>query len=171
MPVVRDFRNYSYKSDRIDRCARYVGSKLYWKRYAVENTVRIVIHSILSAQIGPDWWSVSVDKKILARATKFRADYTAKPKNAGPGVSDLHLVYLSDLTNILRVNNHLFAPIIPDTNNWIVTLEAIRLPRNLVGHMNFPNSYDRTSVDSAYSQLPMLLKRLATSGIPILIPK
>src|SRR5689334_15572658 len=116
MPVVRDFRNYSYRSDRIDRCGRDIGSKLYWKLYAVENTIRIVIHSVLTAQFGPNWWTAAVDPKIVAKASRFRATYVAKQKNANPGLSDIHLVFLSDLTDILRVNNHLFGPIIPDTN-------------------------------------------------------
>lgn len=171
MPVVSDFRNYSYKPDRIARCGRDIGSKLYWKLYAVENTLRIVVHSVLTAQIGLNWWAIAVDPKIAIKASKFRASYAAKPKNANPGVSDIHLVFLSDLTDILRVNNHLFIPIVPDTNNWITTLENIRVPRNLVGHMNFPNSYDRTAIDSAYAQLPSLLGHLVASSIPVLIPK
>jgi hypothetical protein len=171
MSVVRDFRNYSYKSDRIDRCGRNIGFKLYWKLYAIENTIRIVIHSVLTAQFGPKWWDVAVDPKIVAKATRFRTSYAAKPKNANPGTGDIHLVFLSDLTDIIRVNSHLFAPVVPNTNNWITTLEGIRVPRNLVGHMNFPNSYDRTSIDSAYSQLSGLIGQLVVSGIPVLIPK
>jgi hypothetical protein len=171
MPLIRDFRNYSYSADRIHRCGRSVGCKIYWKLYAIENTIRIVIHSVLTAQFGPNWWTVAVDPAIVKKATKFRANYAAKPKNASPGATEIHLVYLSDLTEILRVNNHLFIPVIPDTNNWIATLEAIRVPRNLVGHMNFPNAYDRTAVDLAHSQLPNLLNYLTTNGVPILVPK
>jgi len=52
-----------------------------------------------------------------------------------------------------------------------VTLEGIRVPRNLVGHMNFPNAYDRTTIDNAYSQLPSLLGDLTAFPIPIIVPK
>ena len=56
-------------------------------------------------------------------------------------------------------------------NNWIATLEAIRVPRNLVGHMNFPNSFDKAAIDSAYSRLPSLLRQLASHHVSILTPR
>ncbi len=171
MPLVRDFRNYSFRSARIDRCGRHIGSKLYWKLYAIENTIRIVIHSVLTAQIGVNWWTVAVDPDVVKRASRFRANYAAKLKNASPGLSDIYLVFLSDLTDILRVNSNQFLPVVPDTDNWVATLESIRVPRNLVGHMNFPSAFDRTAIDSAYSQLPTLLGHLSTNSVPVLVPK
>jgi hypothetical protein len=171
MPVVRDFRNYAYSSARIERCARNVASKAYWKLYTIENTIRIVINSVLSVQIGPNWWATGVDPKIVARALKFRANYASKPKNASPGMSDIHLVYLTDLTEILRANSHLFTPVVPDTNQWIADLESIRVPRNLVGHMNFPNAFDRQAIDTAYSRLPSLLHQVTAGGIAVLVLK
>jgi hypothetical protein len=171
MPVVRDFRHASFRLDRIDRCGRYVASKLYWKLYSIENTLRITINSVLASQIGANWWTVAADPAIVSKASRFRAHYAARPKNANPGVADIHLVFLSDLTEILRANSHQFLPLIPDTNDWIAALEAIRVPRNLVGHMNFPNAFDKAAIDSAYSQLPSLLNQLKATGIPILIPK
>jgi hypothetical protein len=171
MPVVRDFRNASFRLDRIDRCGRYVGSNLYWKLYAIENTLRIVINSVLTLQIGAHWWSVAVDPGVVRQASRFRAHCAARPRNASPGMENIHLVFLSDLTEILRANSHQFLPLIPDTNNWIAALEDIRAPRNLVGHMNFPNAFDKAAIDSAYSQLPSLISRLNTNGVPILIPR
>jgi hypothetical protein len=168
VPRVRDFRRYSYRPDRLDRCGRDVGSKLYWKLYAIENTIRIVIHSVLTAQIGPTWWDVAADATIRKNVRRFRANYG--PQNASPGSHDIYLVFLSDLTKILRANNHLFVPIIRDTNNWIATLEGILAPRNLVGHMNFPNVYDRLQVNNAYTQLPGLIGQLTASNVPILNP-
>jgi len=173
MPLVRDFRNYSYKSVRIDRCGRHIGSELYWKLYAIENTVRIVIHSVLTAQVGTDWWSeaVGVESTMAKNASKARARYAAKPQNANPGLSDIHLVTLKELTEILRVNSHLVIRVVPDVSDWIATLESIRVPRNLVGHMNFPNAFDRMAIDSAYSQLATLLGHLSTNRVPVLVPK
>jgi hypothetical protein len=77
---------------------------------------------------------------------------------------------LFELIEILRANSHLFLPIIPETNQWLVTLEGIRPSRNLVGHMNFPNAYDRNAIDGAYRQLPNLVARLGGQNIPIAIP-
>ena len=171
MPAVRDFRKYSFHASRVDRCGRHIGSKLYWKLYTIENTIRVVINSVLSAQIGNQWWAAAVDRNIVARAQRFRNSYAAKPQNANPGVHDIHLVFLSDLTEIIRANSNLFAPVVPNTNQWITTLETIRVPRNLVGHMNFPNAFDRNAIDSAYSQLPALLRHLTASNVPIEIPQ
>jgi hypothetical protein len=171
MPLVRDFRNTSFKKHRIDRCGRYVGSKLYWKLYAIENTLRVVINSVLTQQIAANWWSLAVDHRIVSRAGRFRASHAVRPRNASPGVHDIHLTFLSDLTEILRANSNLFLPVITDTNSWIATLEAIRVPRNLVGHMNFPNAFDKAAIDAAYSRLPSLIGQLATRGVPILVPR
>ena len=49
-------------------------------------------------------------------------------------------------------------------------LESVRFARNLVGHMNFPNAFDRTVIDSAYRKLPTLVGRLSSSHVPIAIP-
>lgn len=171
MPAVRDFRNYAYSSARVDRCGRDVGSKLYWKLYAIENTVRIVIHSVLTEQLGPNWWSLAVDGRISGNVLRRRNTYAAKPQNATPGSSDIHLLLLSELTEILRANSNQFIPVVSDTADWIATLEGIRVPRNLVGHVNFPNAFDRTAIDAAYLQLPTLIGHLSANGVPILVPK
>src|SRR4051812_49407970 len=115
MPLVRDFRSTSFNLDRIDRCGRYVASKLYWKLYSVENTLRVVINSVLTLQVGGNWWSVAVDPDVVRQASRVRAHYAAKPRNANPGRENIHLVFLSDLTEILRENSHLFLPVVPDT--------------------------------------------------------
>jgi hypothetical protein len=171
MPAVRDFRNFSFSSARIDRCGRHLGSKLYWKLYVIENTIRIVIHSVLTQQLGANWWGVALDPKLVPKVTGRRRSYIAKPNNASPGGSDIHLLYLGELTDIVRANSHQFVPVVPDANNWVAILESIRVPRNLVGHMNFPNSFDRGAIEFAYSRLPSLLGHLAAHHIPVLIPK
>jgi hypothetical protein len=170
MPAVRDFRNYSFHSGRIDRCGRNVGEKLYWKLYALENTVRIVINSVLIVQIGPQWWMTAVAPPVRAEAQRRRNRALTRPQHASPGTHDIYLVGLFELIEILRANSHLFLPVIPSTNHWLVTLEGIRPSRNLVGHMNFPNSYDRNAIDAAYTQLPALVALLNGQNIPIAIP-
>jgi hypothetical protein len=170
MPIVRDYRKYVYLPERVDRCGRDVGKKLYWKLFSIENTFRIVIHSVLSAQFGPNWWSVAVSQSIANKAQAFRRSYTASPRNANPGNHEIYLVFLTDLTEIIRATSHVFRPIVPSIDNWIVALEELRLPRNLVGHMNFPNAFDRTAIDHAYHRLPTLLADLQAFPVPISIP-
>jgi|SRR5437868_1100141 hypothetical protein len=170
MPIVRDFRKYSFQASRIDRCAKNVGGKLYWKLYALENTVRIVINSVLLLQIGQQWWTTAVAPPVRTEAQRRRNRAAARPQHASPGVHDIYLIGLFELIEILRANSHLFLPIIPETNQWVVTLEGIRPSRNLVGHMNFPNAYDRGAIDVAHRQLPNLVARLSGQNIPIAIP-
>jgi len=44
------------------------------------------------------------------------------------------------------------------------------VPRNIIGHMNFPNTYDRSQINNAYSQLPGLIGQLISSSVPVLNP-
>jgi hypothetical protein len=170
VPVVRDFRSYAYQSNRVDRCGRTVGTHAYWKLYSLENTIRVVVNSVLLSQVGQHWWNTAVSPPVIRKAQKRRARFAAKPRHANPGRHDIYLIDLFDLIEILRVNSHLFLPIIPETNQWLTALESVRLSRNLVGHMNFPNAFDRTLIDNTYQQLPTLIARLTTANVPVAIP-
>jgi hypothetical protein len=170
MPIARDFRLYAFQIVRVERCGRSVGRNLFWKLYTVENSLRIVIHSVLTVQLAPNWWGIAVGQRKQAQLANFRADYTSRPQHASPGAHDIYLLYLSDLTKMLATFRTQFLPVVPDVDQWVVRLENIRLPRNLVGHMNFPNAFDRQRIDLAYSALPALFNQLTTTGIPILIP-
>lgn len=170
MPAVRDFRSFRFDAVRVDRCGRFVGRQIYWKLYAIENLLRMVIHSVLSAQISPQWWNLAVDPRVRKRAQDFRQQYIRRPLHALPGRHDIYYVFLSDLNNIMRANSHLFMPLVPDVNQWIGKIESVRLPRNIVGHMNFPNPYDRQQIDQMYSEFPSLLGQLRNAGLPLQIP-
>jgi hypothetical protein len=143
---------------------------MYWKLYAVENTLRILIHSVLSVQIDPNWWDAAVDPGIRKRAERFRQDYTKRASHTMPGGHGIYYVFLSDLNNIIRANSNLLLPVIPDIDNWVVKIEAIRLPRNLVGHMNFPGQRDREVIDRVYADMPALIAQLRGYGLPVQIP-
>lgn len=170
MAVVRDFRNYSFQALRIDRCGKNIAGSLYWKLYALENTVRIVINSVLLIELGSQWWTKGVAPHVRTEAGRRRIRAAAKPQHANPGAHDIYLIDLFELTEILRINSHLFRPIVPETDQWIVTLDGLRPSRSLVGHMNFPNAYDRSAIDGAYRQLPGLVARLDAKSIPLAIP-
>jgi hypothetical protein len=170
MASVRDFRRYGFAADRIARCGHYIAGESYWKLYAIENTLRVVINSVLTVQIGPNWWPIVVDPRVARNVQRFRGQYVTRPQHASPGRHDIYLVFLSDLTQIIGIHSHQFRPLIPDVDRWVARLEGIRLPRNLVGHMNFPNYYDRGRISNTYGLLPSLLLRLRNRGIQIQIP-
>ncbi len=170
MPIVSDFRNFPFDPRRVDRCGKFVGRQVYWKLYAVENLLRLVIHSILSMQISPGWWNVAVDPRVRKRAQDFRRQYLRRPWHTVPGSHDIYFVFLSDLNNIVRANSNLFLPVLPDIDQMMVKIEGVRLPRNIVGHMNFPNRPDRQRIDAIYNDFTSLVAHLQNSGIAMNIP-
>ena len=170
MPAPRDFRTFSFSNERVERCGKYVGRYNYWKLYAIENTLRVTLHTILSRQIGPDWWTVAVDPEVQKRATKVRDSYTRRPWHTPAGSHDIYYVFLPDISNIMRANSHLIAPVIPTINGWITRIDDIRIPRNLVGHMNYPNLADRQRIDVLHSDMRSLVAQVQTRGLPIAIP-
>lgn len=171
MPVVRDFRNYSYSQPRIERCGRYLGRQSYWKLYAIENVLRIVIHSVLSVQIGPLWWHSAVGPKTIRDVNQTRNRYAGHPHHTSPGVHDIHYIYLSSLNTIMRANSNFFLPIFPDIDQWIVRLEGVLIPRNLIGHMNFPHAGDRQRIDDLHRDIGALLVEMQQKKIAIQVPK
>lgn len=170
MPTVRDFRKLQFEPHRVDRCGKYIGRNAYWKLYAIENLLRVVIHSVLSLQIDAEWWDKAVDPKTREKAEKVRKDYLRAPLHATPGGHDIYYVFLPDLNRIILANSNLFLPVVPDIDQWVVKIESVRLPRNVVAHMNFPNEYDRHAIDRIYGEFGSLVARLQSSGVGIHIP-
>jgi hypothetical protein len=158
---IPDFRTVSpFSVTAIDRSGSFIGGKVYWKLYAIENIYRVIIHSILSIQIGHNWWNVAVAPKIQNDATRFKQDYTKRPWHSLPGTHDIYYIHLSQLNEVVRIHSHLFIPLIPDIDQWIVRVETLRLPRNIVAHMNFPGPADKSRIDVLYSDFQSLITSL-----------
>jgi len=170
MPLTRDFRNYSFNFVRIERCGRFIGRRSYWKLYAVENILRTFIHSALSVQIKPQWWDIAVDEGIRKNAERFKQQYLQKPQHTPAGGHPIYFVFLSDLNKIIPANSNLLLPLVPDIDHWAARIEEIRIPRNLVGHMNFPNEPDRARIDQMHADIPRLISHLEQRGLPVRIP-
>src|SRR5205823_9897895 len=90
----------------------------------------------------------------------LKKDYRKTTLHTSPGRHDIYFAYLSDLTKIMTASRHLIVTVIPDVDLWIVKMENIRVPRNLVGHMNFPNLGDRDRIDKLHTELSGLMQRL-----------
>ncbi|HKW61442.1 MAG TPA: hypothetical protein VJN89_02760 [Candidatus Acidoferrum sp.] len=170
MPAPRDFRKFNFSQARVERCGKYVGRYNYWKLYAIENILRVTLNSVLSRQIGPAWWTVAVDPDVQKKATKVRASYASKPWHTPAGSHDIYYVFLPDISNIMRANSHLLAPVIPAISTWIKRIDDIRIPRNLVGHMNFPNLPDRQMIDALHRDMGSLIGQVQSHGLPVNIP-
>lgn len=165
-----DFRTYAFDRARVDAAGRNIGSRVYWKLYAIENLLRVLVHSVLTAQAGANWWTVTVEPKLRRRVADRMKEYASRPWHSTPGKHDVYYTFLSDLSKIITVNSHLFKPIIPDIDQWVARIEQVRLPRNIVGHMNWPSTTDRQRIDVCHADLQQLVQQLASQGVTLNVP-
>lgn len=162
MPASRDFRKaQAFDLRQVDAAGKDVGRRVYWKLYAIENVVRVLIHSVLSAQIDASWWSSAVDQKLQKKAQGSRSKYTSRPWHTSPGTHDIYYIDLFDLNEIIRANSNLFLPVVPEIDQWMAKIEQIRLPRNVVAHMNWPSDTDRKRIDVLYEDVLALANTLS----------
>lgn len=172
MPPATDFRTLQqFSLEEVNKSGRNVGRTVYWKLYAIENLYRVIIHSILSVQIRPNWWPTAVDVPIQNKAKDFKQRYLRRPWHTVPGQHYIYYIGLYDLNEIARANLNLFDPIVTDMDQWIVKVETVRLPRNVVAHMNFPNKIDRGRIDTLYKDFTELIKTVGSRpGIVLQAP-
>jgi hypothetical protein len=170
MPTAVDYRTLPFSISTIGDSGKYLGRSAYWRLYVIENLVRILVHSVLTAQIGPTWWTNAVDPKTSQKIQAVKEDYSKQPQHSSPGAHNIYYLFLPDLLKIILANSHLFRPLIPDIDQWVVRIESVRLPRNIVGHMNWLNTPDEQLIDALYSDLRTLIRKLSRSGMPISIP-
>lgn len=169
MPRIKDFRSVPLNIANISTAGAYIGKQSYSKLYLIENIFRIIIHSVLSIQAPGNWWNIAVDATIQGKATRFKQQYISKVWHGNPGIHDIYYIDLKDLNEIIRANRNLFDPIIPDLDKWIVNIEDIRIPRNIISHMNFPNETDQMRIDVFFNDCKQLLNSLSTR-LTLLIP-
>ena len=160
--TVTDFRNHPFDTNRVKAAARDMGSNVYPRLYAIENLFRVIVHSVLTVQIGTNWWTVAVNPALQKDVSKRMKIYPSQPWRSTPGKHEVYYVYLLELTKILTTNSRQFVPHIPDVANWTARLEEIRVPRNIVGHVNWLNDIDRRRIDAYLADVEKLVAKLAT---------
>jgi|SRR3972149_8191772 len=171
MPRPADFRALPFELRNVSSSGQYLGSRIYWKIFLLENTLRVLINTILTAQLKTtDWFPQVADKKLKKRVKRFKADYAGHPKHNLPGNHDVYYLFLSDLTKILSFNSNQFRPVVKDIDQWIAKLEDVRIPRNLIAHMNWPNQSDELIIERTHTDLKKLLVDLISRGIILQIP-
>lgn len=168
--TIIDFRLHAFDAARVDKTAKSVGRGPFAHLYAAENLLRVVINSVLLVQSGPNWWLTSVDTRLQGQAAKFAAQYAAMPWYSTPGAHGLYYLFVSDLAEIIRANSHLFLPLVPDVNLWLLKIEDIRVPRNVVCHMNVPTKVDQQRIAGFYNDVRRLASQLAARGLAIKVP-
>lgn len=172
MPSVRDFRTASqFNIDTVSVSGRYIGRITYWKLYVIENLYRVILHSILSVQLPPpDWWLSAANIDIQRRANRNRKDYVAHPWHTTPGQHSVYYIGLGDLNEIARVTADKLRVVVPKIDDFIICVEMIRLPRNVVAHMNFLSTTDRNRVDTIYEDFKVLTK-MVQQNIMLQVPQ
>jgi len=170
MPAVRDYRLGSFDVSGVRACGKNIGRTVYWKLFAIENIMRIIIHSILNAQIGQNWWPTAADTTLQGKVRRYKGNYAAQPWHSSPGNHDIYYLDLADLNEIMRANSNLFLPLIPEIDQWVARIEQVRLPRNIVAHMNWPHQPDRSRIDVVYADIQTLAIQLS-SVLSLSIPQ
>jgi hypothetical protein len=171
VPKVADFRSVAFDITRVDAAGKDVGRNVYWKLYAIENLVRVVVQSVLSAMLGPNWWNIAVDPAIRKKISERMKDYEKVPWHSTPGKHELYYALLSDLNRLIAANSHIFKQqYIPDIDQWVARIEQVRMPRNVVGHMNWLTATDRKRIDVFYDDIQKLIVGLRNAGLVLNYP-
>lgn len=166
MPRVGDFRRTSTLAvDKVEMGGKYVGKKTYWRLYAIENLYRILIHSVLLAEFGTNWWATVTSKKKQKDIIKLQERYKNSPWPSSPGDHEIYYIYLSDLNKIVGENVERFRPVIQDIDDVILNIEKIGLSRNVIAHMNFPSRTDRERIDSAHEYIKKMFLAVEKSRV------
>lgn len=159
-----DYRNSNWNTAVLTRYGKKLGKDYYWKIYVSENTIRVIIHSVLVIQVGLDWWDKVVDPGIHRTSIKIKKSYLTQVPPRSPGGHDIYCTYLANLGRILFDNKGYFRPLLPDIERVIIALEKIKLPRNLVGHMNVLTSNDKRAITNFHRLSTSMVKKL--EGLP-----
>lgn len=170
MPPIKDFRVLPhFGADKVVASGTKVGRRTYWKLYAIENFYRVLLHSILSVQLGSNWWALAVDQTIRDRATDFRSRYNSRPWHTGQGQHDIYYTDLRDLNEIARANSNVLQPVVKDIDQWLAKVEGVRLPRNVVAHMNYPSETDVRRIDTLYDDFSTLVSHVQRTNPSIVL--
>jgi hypothetical protein len=158
---MEDYRNFPYDEKTLLSYGKILGRQYYWKMYASENLLRLIIHSILSVQIKGEWWKQAVDPDIIKEATKVRAKYNnSRIPNKIPK-HDIYCIYMPMLERIISDNRLRFIHYLPQIDKLIISLNAVIIPRNLLGHMNTLDNVDRGKIGGLYKICLKCLKILS----------
>lgn len=158
-----DYRKSRFDLRILTSYAKTLGKNYYWRIYISENIIRVVVHSILSVQVGQNWWDVVVDKDIKDSAKSIRNDYLNRLPNRSPGNHDIYCTYLSGLERILAKNRHAFTHKLRNVDEIIISLNKVRVPRNLTSHMNIVTANDRSEIAQLYKVCKDAIKELGSA--------
>lgn len=126
---------------------------------AFENSVRDLITSVLSEQVGAEWWEKCVSEKIRNRAQQKLDEENTVRWHVQRGESPINYTLMADLISILRQNWEHFEPHIP-TIEWAAGLmDVIERSRNVIMHSGM---LSRTDVERVGIYIRDWIKQVGT---------
>lgn len=178
MPYIRDFRELNFSQKNMEKCGKSLSRETYWKLYIIENTLRVMINSILIVQYhekGGEWWEDLAGGDVKKNAERNQKRYLTDEAKfySVPGSHPIYFVDIKDLGSIIRENYIFFIDVFGEKNynKIIVEIESIIIPRNIVAHMNYPNRIDRNRIENFFQDVNVYLEFLNKKKIEIKIPK
>lgn len=169
-----DFRYLSeFREQSVAQSGRIVGSRSYWKLYAIENIWRVIICSVLSVEHPTkDWWNEIFGERKLRLIAKWKEDEKNLGWRSTRGDHVIYYLNLDDLKTIIDAVGGLFIPLINDIEDWGEELRDVAPPRNVVAHMNFPTSDDKRRVDDLYAKTISLVRELKRNArVKLIAPR
>ena len=121
-----------------------LGNVLFPVLYQFENGLRLAVHGFLTTCYGPDWWDISLTKKLpgvhnYAATQQGRRD--SMPwigASARVTILPIHLVTLGHLEEIVKkYQSDCIPDLFPTIEFFLGHMEVIKRVRNLYSHM-FP---------------------------------
>lgn len=167
--AIEDFRIFAeFTQPRVSQSGKIIGSRVYWKLYAVENLLRVLIDSILSINSPePNLWegNVILRNDQLERIEKEKEKQRALKWKSTRGEHPLYYLSLKELGKIIRDTEvSLVPPLAPDDREALIQdIEKIVHSRNVVAHMNFPSKDDESIINNLYRKIVSLIRRLEDS--------
>jgi len=123
-------------------------SVVYTAIHAFENSVRQLIENTLLEEVGEDWWASSVSNKVRTSAENRIADEQKTRWHGQRGEEPLHYTMLPDLLKIIRGNQEIFEPFIPNVEWAAQIFEGVERSRNVIMHSEVLSDRDIARVGS-----------------------
>jgi len=109
---------------------------------AFENTVRDLVRRVLLEKKGADWWDTAVSNNIKSKANKRQEDEAKHRFHTQRGDDPVSFIDFSDLLNVMRANEELFAPFWPSPEWAKSVFDAVERSRNVIMHSGMLDAED-----------------------------
>ena len=113
-----------------------VMAKVYLQLYVLENSGREVIHRVMTAKHGKDWWSRKAGSKVQQRVQSRIGKEDKEPWTGKRGAHEISYSDFGDLEKIILNNWSDFQEILGSTSFVTSTLGGLEPLRNITAHNN-----------------------------------